>query len=110
MSSSKPTDDRDGCVDYLTLNNNLDPEESSFIVDPIHGEIEVPVVCQAFLHSLEFDRLRSIKQLGCSHYVFPGANHSRLEHSLGVMHLADSSSTTSCKRDRAAQPKRIGSV
>ena len=65
-----------------------DHEASRFITDPIHGEIEVPVVCQAFLHSLEFDRLRSVRQLGCSHYVFPGAKHSRMEHSLGVMHLA----------------------
>jgi len=89
MSLSKPTE-REECVDYLTLNNdsNNNTGSSCFITDPIHGEIEVPVVCQAFLHSLEFDRLRSLKQLGCSHYVFPGAKHCRLEHSLGVMHLA----------------------
>jgi len=88
--------EREVCVSYLDLNNDRennnrsrpDPVTSCFITDPIHGEIEVPVVCQAFLHSLEFDRLRSIKQLGCSHYVFPGAKHCRLEHSLGVMHLA----------------------
>jgi len=84
----------EGCVNFNCLilnndnNNNNDPEASCFITDPIHGEIAVPEVCLAFLHSLEFDRLRSIKQLGCSHYVFPGAKHCRLEHSLGVMHLA----------------------
>ena len=95
MSLSKCTEEPteiERCVNCLTLNNdnnnNNDPEASCFITDPIHGEIEVPEVCLAFLHSLEFDRLRSIKQLGCSHYVFPGAKHCRLEHSLGVMHLA----------------------
>ena len=31
---------------------------------------------------------RGVRQLGTAHYVFPGAKHTRWEHSIGVMHLA----------------------
>ena len=83
-----PSDEETSFTSMCRRMEDDDHEASRFITDPIHGEIEVPVVCQAFLHTLEFDRLRSLRQLGCSHYVFPGAKHSRMEHSLGVMHLA----------------------
>ena len=36
-----------------------------------------------------FKRLQSIKQLGLTNWIFPGAEHTRFIHSLGVMHLAD---------------------
>ena len=68
--------------------NNNTPLHSTFITDHIHGEIEVPPLCQAFLRSVPFDRLKSIKQLGSTDYVFPGATHTRYGHSLGTMHLA----------------------
>ena len=35
-----------------------------------------------------FQRLRNIRQLALSHYLYPGATHSRFEHSLGVMEMA----------------------
>ena len=68
--------------------NNNTPLHSTFITDHIHGEIEVHPLCQAFLRSVPFDRLKSIKQLGSTDYVFPGATHTRYGHSLGTMHLA----------------------
>ncbi|MDD1672812.1 MAG: HD domain-containing protein, partial [Methanomicrobiales archaeon] len=59
-----------------------------FIKDPVHGYIEVKTGMEKFLDSLPLQRLRHIRQLGFAYLVYPGANHSRFEHSLGTMHLA----------------------
>ncbi len=59
-----------------------------FIKDPVHGYIEVPHEVGRFLDSSPLQRLRHIRQLGFAYLVYPGANHSRFEHSLGTMHLA----------------------
>ena len=56
--------------------------------DPIHGGIAVDGVFLDLLNRHEMQRLRSIKQLGLSCLVFPGANHTRFEHSLGTFCLA----------------------
>lgn len=57
--------------------------------DPIHGNIILPEFIAQLLQSPEIQRLYNIKQLGFAHLVFPGAHHTRLEHSLGAYHLAD---------------------
>jgi len=56
--------------------------------DPIHGNIAVtdPTVF-ALIQSPEFQRLRRIRQLGTSFISYPGAEHTRFAHSLGVYHL-----------------------
>lgn len=58
------------------------------IKDCLYRYIRVPPLCQRFLNTWQFQRLRFIKQLGHCHYVYPSAVHTRFEHSLGVMHLA----------------------
>ena len=58
------------------------------IKDPVHGYVEVSADALALLDSRLIQRLRYIRQLGFSHQVYPGANHTRFEHSLGTMHLA----------------------
>ncbi|AKB44829.1 MULTISPECIES: HD domain-containing protein [Methanosarcina] len=58
------------------------------VLDPVHGYIELDDLVQDLLSTPQMQRLRRIKQLGFSNLVYPGANHSRFEHSLGTMHLA----------------------
>jgi len=55
--------------------------------DPVHGFILVNDLELKIIDSFPFQRLRNIKQLAFSHYVYHGAEHSRFGHSFGVMHL-----------------------
>lgn len=57
------------------------------IRDPIHGYIDLDPIALALIDTPPVQRLRRISQLGLSNLVYPGANHTRFEHSLGVMHL-----------------------
>jgi HD superfamily phosphohydrolase len=58
------------------------------INDPVHGFITIPneLIFDVMAHPY-FQRLRRIKQLGLSHLVYPGANHTRFHHAVGAMHL-----------------------
>ncbi len=58
------------------------------IKDPIHGYIGLTSLELELIDTLPLQRLRRIKQLPGSEYVYPGAMNTRFEHSLGVMHLA----------------------
>ena len=61
---------------------------TTIIKDCIYRFIQVPDLCKSFIDTVEFQRLRHIKQLGLVQFTYPSAAHSRFEHSLGVMHLA----------------------
>ncbi len=56
--------------------------------DPIHGFIDVYPHERQIIDTPEFQRLRRIHQLGLTHYVYHGAEHTRFGHAMGVMHLA----------------------
>jgi len=64
--------------------------KTHLIFDPLYGFIHLTPVEREIIHSPFYQRLRWIKQLGFSSYVFPGAEHSRFGHSIGVMHNAHS--------------------
>ena len=56
--------------------------------DRIYGMIRWPPFLKKFIDRPEFQRLRDIKQCGTVSFVFPGGNHSRFEHCIGVAYLA----------------------
>ncbi len=58
------------------------------IKDPVHGNIPFNEFEGKIIDSPEFQRLRGIRQLGMTYLVYPGAMHTRFEHSVGTMHLA----------------------
>jgi HD superfamily phosphohydrolase len=58
------------------------------ITDPVHRYIRFSEVEKELIDTSIFQRLRRIKQLAGAHLVYPSAQHSRFEHSLGTMHLA----------------------
>jgi uncharacterized protein len=58
------------------------------ITDPIHKFIRFTELEKNIIDSNVFQRLRRIKQLAGAHLVYPAAQHSRFEHSLGTMHVA----------------------
>ncbi|HYK92577.1 MAG TPA: HD domain-containing protein [Thermoplasmata archaeon] len=58
------------------------------IFDPVHGIVDLDGVALELIAHPAFQRLWGIRQTGFAHLVFPGANHTRLEHSLGVFWVA----------------------
>ena len=65
--------------------------KNKIVNDPVWGFIELD--SNLHLEIIEhpyFQRLRRIKQLGLSSFVYPGANHTRFEHAIGTMHLVRS--------------------
>jgi len=58
------------------------------IKDPVHGYVYITEAEKDVIDSYPMQRLRRLRQLAGSEYVYPGANHTRFEHCLGVMYLA----------------------
>ena len=58
------------------------------ITDPVHHYIRFSDVERELIDTPVFQRLRRIRQLAGAHLVYPSAQHSRFEHSLGTMHVA----------------------
>ncbi len=70
------------------MGKNPSTNTLKIINDPVYGFIKIPfeLVFDLIEHPL-FQRLRRIRQLGLTHFVYPGANHSRFQHAIGAMHL-----------------------
>jgi hypothetical protein len=65
-----------------------DPRRTYEIRCPVHGFIPFNDWERDIINHPAFQRLRRIRQLAWTDYVYPGAMHTRFEHSLGVMHIA----------------------
>lgn len=69
-------------------------DKTQRILDPIHGLIafrhddEIDCLAWQLINTPEFQRLRRIRQLGFSEFVFPSATHTRYMHSIGVYHMS----------------------
>ncbi len=72
----------------MSISHPLLEDDGKAIRDPVWGYIHLPGPLLALVDTEDFQRLRNISQLGFVHLVYPGARHSRFEHSLGVYHLA----------------------
>ncbi len=58
------------------------------IRDSVHGNLYLNDFEIKLVDTPQMQRLRRIKQLGFTYLVYPGANHSRFEHSIGTLHIA----------------------
>ncbi|MCL7412147.1 MAG: HD domain-containing protein [ANME-2 cluster archaeon] len=57
--------------------------------DPLHGHVHINQLESMLISTREMQRLRRIQQLGLADIAFPGANHTRYEHSIGTMYVAN---------------------
>lgn len=65
------------------------------INDPVYGFIDIPSgLIFELVEGRWLQRLRRIRQLGLTNYVYPGANHSRFQHSIGALHLMSTAVST----------------
>lgn len=73
------------CLKYFDLSQR---NKLKIINDPIYGFITIPneLIFDLIEHPY-FQRLRRISQMGLSHLVYPGAQHTRFHHALGCLHL-----------------------
>ncbi|CUG87238.1 Hypothetical protein, putative [Bodo saltans] len=71
-----------------SLTRSFEPRQGKLILDRVHEHLMLPLFVYDIIDTPEFQRLRSLKQLGMTSYLYPGATHTRFEHSIGVAHLA----------------------
>ena len=71
--------------------------------DPIHGFIKLSEKERDLIDTKVFQRLRRIRQLAMTFLVYPGAQHTRFDHSIGVMHIAG----RICQRLQELNPARV---
>jgi HD superfamily phosphohydrolase/uncharacterized protein YwgA len=80
------------------------------IIDPIYGRVEITELEQLIINTPEMARLRRIQQLGLADLVFPGANHTRFEHSMGTLFIADRIAKALCLSQEEIKKVRLAAL
>ena len=78
-------------INNIPTNQCVTPMPKAYwgeIKDPVHGYVYITESEKTIVDSYPVQRLRRLRQLAGSEYVYPGANHTRFEHCVGVMYLA----------------------
>jgi uncharacterized protein len=70
------------------LLRKLPRKSGGFIKDPIHGYVKISQTERSVIDTRPVQRLKRIRQLAGSEFVYPAANHTRFEHVIGAMHIA----------------------
>lgn len=78
----------------------------TIVRDPVHGDIQLTAEEVRILDTPEMQRLRGVRQLGTAYLVYPGAQHTRFEHSLGTLHVTGRL-VDAVNRNRAAAPSAL---
>ncbi len=76
------------------------------IRDPIHGFVERTETVEKLIDTSVFQRLRNIRQLAMANLVYPGAIHTRFEHSIGTMYIAEKLARQLFGEDDTEEEKR----
>jgi HD superfamily phosphohydrolase len=84
------------------------------IKDPVHGYVYISEAEKNIIDTYPMQRLRRLRQLAGSEYVYPGANHTRFEHCVGVMYLAgkvlENPNVSRLVEDEEAQVARLAAL
>lgn len=70
------------CLFKIYLEKRMDNS-----ADCVHGIMQLPNYVYEIIATKEFRRLKNLKQLGVTNYIFQEAVHTRYDHSIGVSHL-----------------------
>src|SRR5467141_2477172 len=72
----------------MSMERKLAEKSGGFIKDPIHGYVRISQTERSVIDTEPVQRLKRIRQLAGSEFVYPAANHTRFEHVIGAMHLS----------------------
>jgi uncharacterized protein len=72
----------------MSMLRKLVEKSGGFIKDPIHGYVRISQTERSVIDTEPVQRLKRIRQLAGSEFVYPAANHTRFEHVIGTMHLS----------------------